>query len=62
MYKATEIYLVQDKSHDNEETWRFLSRRLEELQMLQAKQMETEKMVNFSKDVLTSAFTTVSKI
>ena len=32
MYKATEIYMLQDRSEDNADTWAFLDRRLDNLQ------------------------------
>lgn len=31
MYKATEVYMVQDKSEDFCDTWHFLDRRIEDL-------------------------------
>ena len=30
LYVATEIYMLQDTSEDNEDTWEFLDRRLDE--------------------------------
>ena len=32
LYKATEIYMLQDRSEDNIDTWAFLDRRLDSLQ------------------------------
>ena len=32
LYKATEIYMLQDRSEDNIDTWAFLERRLDSLQ------------------------------
>ena len=32
VYKATEIYMLQDSSEDNTNTWAFLDRRIDDLQ------------------------------
>lgn len=34
VYKATEIFMLQDKSHDLQDTWAFLDRRLEDVKAL----------------------------
>ena len=31
VYKATEVYMVQDKSEDFHQTWQFLDRRMEDV-------------------------------
>ncbi|KAF7403973.1 hypothetical protein HZH68_006767 [Vespula germanica] len=34
IYKTTELYMLQDNSEDNEETWKFLKRRIEDVDQL----------------------------
>ncbi|XP_067946717.1 ubiquinone biosynthesis protein COQ9-A, mitochondrial-like [Watersipora subatra] len=34
IYKTTELFMLQDKSHDFEETWKFLDRRFEDVGMV----------------------------
>jgi len=34
IYAATELYMVQDKSADYEETWRFMQRRFDDMKTI----------------------------
>ncbi|RUS80095.1 hypothetical protein EGW08_012141 [Elysia chlorotica] len=51
IYKSTEIYMLQDKSTDKENTWAFLDRRLNDLQSIAAAKKSCEQ----SSDVLKEA-------
>ncbi|GFO05918.1 ubiquinone biosynthesis protein coq9, mitochondrial [Plakobranchus ocellatus] len=51
VYKATEIYMVQDKSADKADTWAFLDRRLKDLKTIGS----TRKACQQSTDVLKEA-------
>ena len=43
VYKATEVYMVQDKSEDFYQTWQFLDRRIEDITIVSkvARQVKT---------------------
>ena len=43
VYKSTEIYMLQDKSADKEDTWAFLDRRLGDFQTLAAAKKSVSK-------------------
>lgn len=60
VYKATELYLLQDNSEDHKQTWEFLARRLEELFQIHSLLHQSENIGNVAGDTITSAFTTVS--
>lgn len=59
VYKATELYMLQDSSPEQMETWKFLHRRLSEAIAVQDILMKTEASSQIAKDGITSAFTTV---
>lgn len=60
LYKATELYLVQDKSADHQQTWDFLSRRIVELFQMHDLLKGTENLGSKSAETFSSAFSTVS--
>ncbi|KAF7282758.1 hypothetical protein GWI33_001909 [Rhynchophorus ferrugineus] len=62
VYKATELYLIQDKSKDNVETWEFLKRRMEEAVQLHEIISKSDMASQGAKDVAKSAFVTARNI
>lgn len=60
MYKATELYLIQDNSPNNTETWNFLNRRLTEAIQLHDFLTKSDLASQGAKDAATAAFITVS--
>lgn len=60
VYKATELYLIQDNSPDSTETWNFLNRRLTEAIQLHEFLTKSELTSQGAKDTVTAAFITVS--
>lgn len=55
----TELYMIQDKSTDYQETWKFLDRRLAEgIQMLKVLN-DSSEATTIAKDVVSAAFTAV---
>ena len=36
VYISTELYMLQDKSHNHEQTWKFLERRIDEMVQAQS--------------------------
>lgn len=60
VYKATELYLIQDKSAGNQDTWNFLKRRMEEAVQLHDIISKSDIASQSAKDVAKSAFVTVS--
>ncbi|KAK9502571.1 hypothetical protein O3M35_011322 [Rhynocoris fuscipes] len=62
LYKATELYMLQDSSEDYINTWGFLSRRIEEVEQLNAYLMQTENASQFAKQFATATFTTARNI
>ncbi|XP_049819756.1 ubiquinone biosynthesis protein COQ9, mitochondrial isoform X1 [Aethina tumida] len=62
VYKATELYLIQDKSKDHEETWKFLNRRLIEAVQLHDLISKSDVASQGAKDVAASAFVTARNI
>lgn len=61
VYKATELYLIQDKSLEQQNTWNFLKRRMEEAVQLHEIISKSEITSQGAKDVAKSAFVTVSR-
>ncbi|RZC38976.1 COQ9 and/or Kinetochor Ybp2 domain containing protein [Asbolus verrucosus] len=59
VYKATELYLIQDKSPEYEATWKFLNRRLAEAVQIHEILCKSDIGVSGPKDAVTSAFVTV---
>lgn len=62
VYKATELYLIQDSSENHEKTWKFLNNRLTELMQVNDLLNKSDITGFGSKDGVTSAFITVSKL
>jgi len=62
VFKATELYLIQDTSPNNEKTWKFLNNRLAELMQVNDLLNKTDIPGIGGKDTVTSAFTTARNI
>ncbi|XP_060521029.1 ubiquinone biosynthesis protein COQ9, mitochondrial isoform X2 [Cylas formicarius] len=62
VYKATELYLIQDKSPDQIDTWDFLRRRMEDAVQLNAIISKSDIASQGAKDVAKSAFITARNI
>lgn len=60
LYKATELYLVQDTSADHQKTWDFLAQRIDELFQMRDLLKGTENLGSKSAETFSSAFSTVS--
>lgn len=60
VYKATELYLIQDSSVENVETWKFLNRRLSEAIQVHDLLLQSEMAGKVAKDTVSAAFTTVN--
>ncbi|XP_066256464.1 ubiquinone biosynthesis protein COQ9, mitochondrial-like isoform X2 [Euwallacea similis] len=58
VYKATELYLIQDKSEGNQQTWDFLRRRMEEAVQLYGIIRKSDIAGQGVKDVAKSVFVT----
>ncbi|KAK3732040.1 hypothetical protein RRG08_026427 [Elysia crispata] len=52
IYKSTEIYMMQDKSADKENTWAFLDRRLTDMQALSAAKKSCEQNCGVLKEAV----------
>lgn len=61
VYKASELYLIQDKSQDHVQTWKFLNRRLIEAVQLYDLISKSDVATQGAKDAAASAFVTVNK-
>jgi len=59
IYKVTELYMIQDKSANFEETWRFLGRRIEDVSQLHSYLHQSGEVSQVAKDGVTAAFITV---
>lgn len=59
VYKATELYMIQDRSSENVETWKFLKRRLTEAIKIHDLLNQTDLIPHGAKDGIMSAFITV---
>ncbi|CAG9763394.1 unnamed protein product [Ceutorhynchus assimilis] len=62
VYKATELYMIQDKSPEQKDTWAFLNRRMDEAMQLQEIISKSEIAGQGAKDVAKSAFVTARNI
>ncbi|XP_014243082.1 ubiquinone biosynthesis protein COQ9, mitochondrial-like isoform X2 [Cimex lectularius] len=62
IYKATELYMLQDSSLDYKNTWEFLDRRLEEASQLNRYIKQTEQASQFAKDFASATFITARNI
>lgn len=60
MYKASELYLIQDKSPEHNETWKFLNRRLSEAIQLHDVLLKSDLASQGAKDTVAAAFITVN--
>ncbi|XP_066148374.1 ubiquinone biosynthesis protein COQ9, mitochondrial-like isoform X3 [Euwallacea fornicatus] len=58
VYKATELYLIQDKSEGNQQTWNFLRRRMEEAVQLHGIISKSDIAGQGVKDLAKSTFVT----
>ncbi|KAL1129174.1 hypothetical protein AAG570_013704 [Ranatra chinensis] len=59
IYKATELYMLQDKSEGYTQTWLFLRRRMDEASQLHSYIAQSEQASQFAKEFTTAAFVTV---
>ncbi|KAH1010794.1 ubiquinone biosynthesis protein COQ9, mitochondrial [Dendroctonus ponderosae] len=62
VYKATELYLIQDKSLEQQNTWNFLKRRMDEAVQLHEIISKSDITSQGAKDVAKSAFVTARNI
>lgn len=62
IYKATELYMLQDSSVDNENTWKFLERRIADASLVHDVLIQSENATNQLSQAVTSAFTTARNI
>ncbi|XP_968270.1 ubiquinone biosynthesis protein COQ9, mitochondrial [Tribolium castaneum] len=62
VYKATELYLIQDTSPEYEATWKFLNRRLAEAVQIHETLCKMDLGSAGPKDAVTSAFVTARNI
>ncbi|XP_022912878.2 ubiquinone biosynthesis protein COQ9, mitochondrial [Onthophagus taurus] len=62
IYKATELYLIQDKSQEHIETWKFLNNRLSEAIQIQNLLINSDGQTGRGSDTLMSAFVTARNI
>lgn len=60
VYKASELYLIQDNSQEHKETWKFLNRRLNEAIQLHDMLLTSDLASQGAKDTVAAAFITVS--
>jgi ubiquinone biosynthesis protein COQ9 len=60
VYKATELYLIQDSSPEHEATWKFLNKRLAEAVQIHEILCKTDLGSIGPQDAVTSAFVTVT--
>nr|CAI5864879.1 unnamed protein product [Callosobruchus analis] len=59
VYKASELYMIQDKSNEFQDTWNFLNRRLVEAVQLHDIISKSEGTSQAAKDTIQSVFITV---
>ncbi|GFR61825.1 ubiquinone biosynthesis protein COQ9, mitochondrial, partial [Elysia marginata] len=52
IYKSTEVYMLQDKSADKEDTWAFLNRRLKDLENIAAAKKSCEQNSDVFKEAV----------
>lgn len=60
MFKATELYLIQDTSPEHKNTWVFLNKRLKEVVQLHEILINSDIAGKGAKDTILSTFITVS--
>nr|CAD7409069.1 unnamed protein product [Timema cristinae] len=59
IYKMTELCLIQDKSEDYQNTWRFLDRRIKDVTHLHGYLHQSEEFSQVAKEAVTATFVTV---
>ncbi|KYN12895.1 Ubiquinone biosynthesis protein COQ9, mitochondrial [Trachymyrmex cornetzi] len=62
IYKATELYMLQDKSEDHKETWLFLERRLKDILQIQtmlSSSVKPDEALNCATETASAVFITV---
>jgi len=62
VYKATELYMLQDKSHEYNQTWDFLRRRMDELSQLKSFISQSEQASQVAQSIAIATFTTARNI
>lgn len=62
IYKATELYMLQDNSQDFEKTWKFLERRVNEAKMLHDFLVKSEHATVHIQNAVGSTFSTARNI
>jgi ubiquinone biosynthesis protein COQ9 len=62
IYKATELYILQDSTPDNEATWKFLERRIADASLVHDVLIQSESATQHLSQAVTSAFTTARNI
>lgn len=62
IYKATELYMLQDTSDDFEKTWKFLERRIEEASVVHDFLIKSEDATVHIQNAVGSAFSTARNI
>ncbi|XP_055603723.1 ubiquinone biosynthesis protein COQ9, mitochondrial-like isoform X2 [Uranotaenia lowii] len=62
IYKATELYMMQDSSPDFEKTWKFLERRMEEATLVHDFLLKSEDATMHLQNAVGSAFSTARNI
>ncbi|XP_058456689.1 ubiquinone biosynthesis protein COQ9, mitochondrial-like [Malaya genurostris] len=62
IYKATELYMMQDNSIDYEKTWQFLKRRMEEASVVHDFLIKSEGATSHLQNAVGSAFSTARTI
>jgi hypothetical protein len=55
----TELYMIQDKSADFEETWNFLGRRIEDVSYFHSYLHQSGEVSHVAKEAVAAAFITV---
>jgi len=62
IYKATELYMLQDTSEDHKETWLFLERRLKDISQIQtmlSSSIKPDEALNRVTETASAVFITV---
>lgn len=62
IYKATELYILQDSTPDNEATWKFLERRIADASLVHDVLIQSESATQSLGQAVTTAFTTARNI
>ncbi|KAK7590422.1 hypothetical protein V9T40_002035 [Parthenolecanium corni] len=62
IYKVTELYMLQDKSPDYEETWKFLKKQLDDAATMYSCIQQSEQASQLTKEISIATFTTARNI